>query len=288
MAKPFDATLKGLVEQFPHDWLAQFAGPATGAVEVVDADLSTVTAQADRVLLVRDSEPWIFHLELQSSRDPSLARRMLRYHALLHHRHGLPVHSLVLLLRPEADDTHLTGEVAYRSPRGRGGLRLEFEVARLWRYPVESLLAGGIGTLPLAPLADTTTHALPSVIGRMEERLAAETYQQQAGLWTAAYILMGLRYPAEVAAQLLQGVQAMKESTTYQAILTEGRQEGLVQGRVEEARRLLLALGERRFGPPTPAVRQAVEGISTVEQLERMTGRLLDVETWEALLPGLE
>ncbi len=149
MAKPFDATLKELVEQFPRDWLAQFGLPAAGSVEVVDADLSTISTQADRVLLVNEAEPWLLHLELQSSRDPEMSRRVLRYHALLHDRHRLPVHSLVLLLRPEADDPRLTGRVEYRSAAGRGGLRLEFEVARLWQHPVESILTGGLGTLPL-------------------------------------------------------------------------------------------------------------------------------------------
>jgi hypothetical protein len=39
---------------------------------------------------------------------------------------------------------------------------------------------------------------------------------------------MGLRYPTELITRLLEGVQTMKESTTYQAILQEGRIEGKI------------------------------------------------------------
>src|SRR5437764_372671 len=89
----------------------------------------------------RSDLPWIFHLELQSSRDTGLSRRTLKYQVLTHDRHQLPVHSLVVLLRREADDPALTGELAYRSPADRGGLRFEFDVVRLWERPVEMILS---------------------------------------------------------------------------------------------------------------------------------------------------
>ena len=57
MSKPFDATPKGLVEIRPTDWPA-FLGSTASAVEVVDADVSTVTAGADKVLMGTD-EPFV-------------------------------------------------------------------------------------------------------------------------------------------------------------------------------------------------------------------------------------
>jgi predicted transposase YdaD len=117
---------------------------------------------------------------------------------------------------------------------------------------------------------------------------------------------MGLRSKHEVAAQLLEGVQNMRESTTYQAILREGREEGRIEGRVEgrnegrvegrnegrvegrvgEAQRMLLMLGETRFGAPDEATRGAIESIDDVERLERMTKRVLDtkIHDWDGLL----
>lgn len=157
-------------------------------------------------------------------------------------------------------------------------------MVRLWQRPVEPILAGGLGTLPLAPLADVPPEALPAVVARMDERLAAAPKSQQAELWTATYILMGLRYPADVAHRLLREVRAMRESSTYQAILAEGKAEGETEGALKEARKLLLALGSRRFGAPSPAVRDTLASIATVQRLEQLSERLLDVESWDELL----
>ena len=82
MSLPFDATLKHLVEGYALDWVRRFGLPDAERVEVIDADLSTVTAGADRVLRVERPGPCLVHLEVQSSRDESLARRMLKYNVL--------------------------------------------------------------------------------------------------------------------------------------------------------------------------------------------------------------
>ncbi len=281
MPQRFDATLKDLAESYPSDWLTQLELPATGPLALVDADVSTVTAQADKVLRVGGPNPWLLHLELQASRDPELPRRLLRYNVLLYGRHGLPVHSAVVLLRPEADDPGLTGIVSYQAPHGRGGLEFRYQVLRVWKRPAETFLAGGLGTIPLAPLSDVPTATLPGVIHRMDERLMREAAPADAAkLWAATYILMGLRYPDDFAAELLKGVRTMKESTTYQAILAEGRAEG----QAVEARKILLHLGGKRFGPPDVRTRTAIEAIADVERLEQLTERLLDVSSWEELL----
>jgi predicted transposase YdaD len=128
----------------------------------------------------------------------------------------------------------------------------------------------------------------------MEERIEREAAPEDAGaLWTATYVLMGLRYNRELTAALLRGVRAMKESVTYQAILEEGREvgielgreEGREEGRVQEARALLLRLGQRRFGAPS-AEAQAALAAAAIERLEALSERLLDAESWEELLAG--
>ena len=48
MAKRYDATIKQLVEAYPADWLALARLPAGDNLEVIDADLSTVSPAADR------------------------------------------------------------------------------------------------------------------------------------------------------------------------------------------------------------------------------------------------
>lgn len=72
----------------------------------------------------------------------------------------------------------------------------------------------------------------------------------------------------------------MKESVTYQAIV----EEGVVKGRAEEARKLLIRLGTSAFGKPPARVRKTIENIVELVMLERLVDRLAEVETWDELL----
>jgi hypothetical protein len=83
---------------------------------------------------------------------------------------------------------------------------------------------------------------------------------------------MGLRYQQAFAWQLLEGVQNMRGSTTSEATLEEGRNEG----RVGQAQRILLRQGGIRFGPPDDATRAAVEAIQDIDRLEILGERILD------------
>ena len=84
----------------------------------------------------------------------------------------------------------------------------------------------------------------------------------------------------------------MRESSTYQAILdegraeglTRGRAEGLTRGRAEEARALVLELGSQRYGAPTEQVRATLLAISDPHRLHSLARRLLDVSSWNELL----
>ena len=124
----------------------------------------------------------------------------------------------------------------------------------------------------------------------MRARIEAEATSdaEEGELWTATNILMGLRYNEAVKKQLLQGVRRMRESSTYQEILREGRVEGLTQGRtegqLEEARRILLRQGMRRLGVASPATEARVQGIASLTVLEDLLDRVHDVETWDDLL----
>jgi len=57
MARPFDVSTKHLLETYPTAWLAYVGLPSTGLVDVVDADLSAVLAEADKVLRLAEPSP---------------------------------------------------------------------------------------------------------------------------------------------------------------------------------------------------------------------------------------
>jgi hypothetical protein len=196
---------------------------------------------------------------------------------LLSHRHGLPVRTAVLLLRPDAERASLTGVVRRSWPEGDCYLEFHYTVIRLWQQPPESLLTGGLGLLPLAPLAAVPEEQVEGVIRRMEERMKAEAAPEEAGnLWAATYVLLGLHYSREFTAQLMQKVRAMKESVTYQAIIEEGKTLALQE--------TLLALGTEQFGSPDEATRRTVLAITDLEYLQALAVRVLKAPSWEELL----
>lgn len=71
----YDATTKHLVEAAPLDWVALAGFPNATAARMVDTDVSTVTAQADKIILVEDAQPWLLHIEFQAAYDPRIGLR---------------------------------------------------------------------------------------------------------------------------------------------------------------------------------------------------------------------
>ncbi|MCC7369279.1 MAG: hypothetical protein IT306_12695 [Chloroflexi bacterium] len=278
--RPFDVATRFLIDDDPEAWLACAGLPIDGPSHVIESDVSTVLAQVDKVVWVDAPEPWLAHLELQASRDRVLPLRLLQYHALLRHRHEMPVATVVVLLRPQADGPEVTGRLDCPGPRGEVTVSFSFEVVRIWERSVDDLLAGGIGTLPLAPLADVEWSRLPEVIRRIDERLTAEVPTTVANqLWTAVHLLLGLRYDAQETQELLQGITNMRESSTYQAILEEGREEG----EVRSLRRMVLELGADRFGPPDASITSLIEHIGDLGVLNRLLHAILRVNDWQEL-----
>ena len=142
-------------------------------------------------------------------------------------------------------------------------------------------LAGGVGLVPLAPVGDVQESELPARIASMNQRFAQEVPSKEAAeLWSAAYMLMGMRYEAALTDALLEGVIAMEESLTYQKVIREGKAEG----KAEEALRILLLLGRRRLGEPSAEVVAALEALTDVNRLEDLNLRVLDAGSWQDLL----
>ena len=210
MAKPFDATTKDLLETDPVAWMAYLGLHPQGAVEVIDSDLSTVTAEADKVFRVVGPESYLVHVEMQSSADTTLPRRLFRYNVLLDYRHGMRVWSVAVLLRPEAEASTLTGSLDLRLPDGQPIHDFRYGVVRAWRQSAEAVLQGPLSTLPMALLADIPPEAARSVLQRIDERLVREATEPEAArLINSTFQLAGLRFDKETIAPLFFGVRTM-------------------------------------------------------------------------------
>ena len=277
MAKPFDASLKMMLEAGPADWLVLTGLPVRTAV-VIDSDVSAVSAASDKVIEVRDEPPWLFDLNFQTGPDASLPRRVHLYNTLLHERHKLPVRSAVILLTRDAKLSVIDGRYIRQFPGEDPYLEFRYQVIRVWELPPDVLLAGGFATLPLAPIGAVTEAELPGMIRRMGERLAEPAAVEAAPeLWTASSILMGLKYEKALIQRLIQEVRGMAESVTIE-IFEEW-------GALKRAKKTILQMGAVKFGtPPSDEVRQRIQGIDDLNRFDQLDIRLLQVNSWGELL----
>lgn len=277
MAK-FDATTKHLVEVAPLDWVTLIGFPDVKSARVVDADLSTITAQADKVILVEESAPWMIHIKFQAAYDPNIGLRQCRYNVLIEYHHKIPVLSVLVLLSPDADGPAINGALRRCLPNETCYDEFRYQVIRVWELSPERLLAGGLGTLPLAPLTGVPESQLPVIIDRIKMRVDHEilSVAEREEFWVTTSVLLGMRISSSVLRELIQGVINMKESSFVQGFLEEGE--------LNCARRLLLRLGERHLGKADPVVLAQVNSLVDLLLMEDLMDRIRDVRSWEELL----
>src|SRR5262245_29137075 len=120
MDKPYDPTLKALVETSPPDWLPLLDLPPA-PVSVIDADIAAViSGAADKVLRVQADPEYLLHLDFESGHFSARVPARLRlYNTVLDYRHELLVRSVLVLLHPRADSPQLTGELVRAFPNER-------------------------------------------------------------------------------------------------------------------------------------------------------------------------
>lgn len=281
MSQPYDATLKSLAEQYPGDWMSLVGVMPQGELQVIDADVSTVSAAADKVIRVDEDEPWLLHLEFQGAYDSTLPERVQFYSTLLSRRHGLPVKSVVVLLTAAADGPAMNGTFSREHSEIGRYLDFRFQEVRLWEIGFDTMLEGGVGVWPLAALANGVDELrLKEVIEESTSRIVREAPADQvATLLTAELILSGLRFPNGIVQPLFEDkVTIMQESSTYQAILEKGKTTGLQLS--------ILEFGAERFGEPNAETRAAVERIEEFSTLKALLHRLQHVSSWDELLNG--
>jgi predicted transposase YdaD len=274
MAKDYDATLKSMVDVSPPDWLP-LVGRPPAPMTAVDADNSVVMSGAvDKLLRVHADPEYLLHLDFQAGHDSAqLPPRVKLYNAVQEYRYGLPVLSVAVLLHPGADSPQLTGLCQRVLPGEDTPYSfLRYGVLRVWELPVEQILSGGLGLLPLAPISNVTKAEVPDVLRRMNERLQrVEQPTVVEDIWTSTGILMRMRYSEEFLTMLPEVLRELRQSPLYRIFARE------------EARKILLTLGTKRFGPADAIVTTAVNGIDDLQELERLNERLLDVHSWQEL-----
>jgi len=282
MAMTFDATLKDMGRDCPVGFLTAFDHPPTLPVKLLNVDLSTVTSAADLILGLGEPLQEIVHIDFQSSAAAWKHADLLVYNALLFAHYHVPVHTVIILLRPEAAHGNLNGVIGYAPRPGRGKMDFGYEIVRLWQRGAEELLAEDVGVAPLAMLGRlpeglSLEDGLTAVAQRVVERLTNEGPPDRVKkLLTDAFLLTGLRVRRDVAARIFGGIRAMHESDTYLAIVDEGREH--------QIRDDILIVAETRLGSPSESVRTELNAITDLPRLKRMLRCAMMAADWREIL----
>src|ERR1700730_14975302 len=128
MSLPFDATVKEILAPQPEDFVPAFGLPTTRPAVRLNVDLSTLSAATDVAIGFGDPLQEIADLNFQSGPDAEVAKRCHLYSAALDVRFGVPVRTILILLRPKADADGIDGKLAYTS--GASGVEFRYEVVR--------------------------------------------------------------------------------------------------------------------------------------------------------------
>jgi hypothetical protein len=231
----------------------------------------------------------VIDLNFQVDWDKETPLRVLCYNTLLHREHRKPVHSIVIMLRSQGNDLRMDDGYRYSLFEQRGRLEFYPEVIRIWEQPLEEMLTGGLGLLPLATLAAmpgdlTREEALPEILKRIEQRLEREPSSEKLDRllnWT--YKLAGLHFTSEQASAMFWRSSTMwsdvlKKSATHQGTLQEGRVEGV--------QNMILRLGTKKFGPPDERAKNLLTGITNLDQLNQIGDSVLTANSWADLFPA--
>jgi predicted transposase YdaD len=287
MAKQFDSTLKQILDDYAPDliaWLARLYRYPDGPIVTLNPEIDTVQVAADKVFRF-PGDTGLLHLEIQSSWDGELPDRMLEYNVFLHRRERVPVRSVAILLRRDANASTVTGQLIRRLVDGSLVLHFEYAVVRVWELSADELLSAGLGLAPLGLLTDDARPRLKDLVRQFAARVEREVpdIQMQSRLLAGSSILLGLRYDKNEIDSLFIGVQKMKESSVYRALIDEGKIEGKIEGQIEgkiEGQRLaLVALLEQKFGGIAPELETRIQNTADAAKLQAAIRQVLAIQS---------
>ena len=229
----FDTVSKHFIQTYPADF-ARFALQRDDIerVKVLDTEQPNVR-RPDSLLRVRiGSKDVLVHHEFQTTDSTGLPmpRRMASYIGHLIERYGLPVHSYVLYLRPNAGRRD-PGYYIQEHPDHL--IVIRYKVLRLSQLPGQAVLdSGSVGLLPFAPLmqppaAQAEAAWLEQCVAKAWDMPLARSVK--ADVLTGLTLLSGLVYNPQTITSIVSKehlMDLMRESPFAQYLTQQAREEG--------------------------------------------------------------
>ncbi len=243
---------------------------------------------------------FLIHIEIETYFRTNMGRRLARYSHQLFLRHPCPAISIVVFLHGCPAGTQWTD-------RAEWVLDLEVHTLRYFSLGVSRLSAETLLERP-EPLAwALAALARSGKIGRGRLKLellrkiasasadeavrflltnCVETYLQLTGREAEEYAtLRATKATPEVEAMEMTWADRMA-AQYMQQYMQQGMEQGIekgIQKATERFRNTLLRQLGKRFGEVSPAVRERVEEIGSLDELEGLADRLLEVKSIEEL-----
>ena len=257
-----------------------------------------------KVWLQDGHETWLLiHVEIQGHKERRFLGRMFDYNVRARQLYGRPVVSLAVLCDEDPawrPDCFLAGAFGCE-------LSLKFRMVKLldYRTKLDSLerSSNPFAQVVLAHLRALETRKdtasryalkLSLIRGLYDHGWIAEDVRQLFRLldWMMALPveLQGefrsemYRFEEERHMPYLSSFerQAMEEGLAKG--LAKGREEGREEGQAEALQKTVLRLGKLRIGKPSKQTVRALEAITDIDRLERLTERILQAASWQELL----
>jgi hypothetical protein len=261
--------LKVLFRTRPRDLLPLTGDAGSRVLSAQVLELGAARRSVDLVLVLsRDGERYVRHIEFQSRHRADLARRCFEYATRLVVQLQLPVLTTVIYLKAPAPH-----ELVFRELLG-GRLLHErrFDIVRLWELEAPEALSLGPGGAALVALARGADLATIGKASAQIRRLAPTA--QRADLLAILQSLSEGRYTARQLARVIPEEVVMASSIFEKAIekgIERGLEQGFAKGRLDESRRICAALVKRQHARVAARLLPAIEACTDVARLHRWT-----------------
>lgn len=307
----YDTPWKDAIEQYFPDFIAFFFPDANVEIdwsrgyEFLDRELQQIVRDAElgrrlvdrlvRIYLRDGEEAWVLvHIEVQSQEEDDFAGRMFVYHYRIYDRYQRRVASLAVLgddrpnWRPDEFGDQLFG----------CQIRFQFPIVKLLDYQPQWLMLeeslNPFATVVMAHLKakETTRDRAARKVWKLAltRRLYEKGYQRQDVINLFRFIDWMMTLPSELEREFWQEIIREEEArrmpylTTIERIaLEEGREEGLVEGRLETLLMAIELFLRFKFGAEGSEFFAEVSQIQAVEILQEILTALPELETLDDL-----
>jgi len=283
MAK-YDKTMKTIFSDMTEDLVKLITGNEIKKKEELNLEFTRVEKrQSDMVIKSEmDGKDTAIHIEFQTSNDPKMPYRMLRYSLEILEKHNLPVYQLVLYMGKE-------------NLRMNNNLNYFFDVNNMLNYKYNIV---DIGELKFSDIVGNEAYglyALLPIIDRENREREKETYlercvkaiknspidiEEKREIAFRAELLAGLTFEKQLIGRIFMEVISMlriEDSVIYQDIIEKGKKEGIEKGKGQGKVEIVIRLLKRKFKALPSSYEEKLSEVKE-DTIDKIAEDIFDIE----------